>query len=611
MALDGLLRARASRRPRHPQRHRRQRVEPRRPIRRSPRTYSALRIDMRAAQQGRAAERSGLTPSAAGRCSASSRGSPTRRASTCCCTALPGSSASGGQLALLGSGDRALEDGFRGRRRAQPGSVGCVFGYDEGLRISSRRGSDFIVVPSRFEPCGLTQLCALRYGAMPIVARVGGLADTVIDANEAALPAGVATGVQFAPPSVDALSHALDRALRAFRDAADDAPHEAQRHARRRLLARPGQALRRALSRPRGSGRMNDADETPLGVAVAAARRSRPRSTCPTRRRVALPLRRRPARSSALRLSARRRRRPPRRSPGFGAGARYGLRVEGPFEPPRGDRFDAVEVARRPLRLAPSTGRSNCILRCSPSARTAAPMLPRRLRARRRRASRDASASRGEQLVIYELNLRGFTRLQRADPGERARNLRRPRPSGVDRAFHAPRRHRGRDHAGRRLRRRAPPAAARSVQRLGLQSRRVRRARPASRARRLGRSARRDRRAACRRHGGHARRRVQPQRRERRARPDPVVPRPRQRHLLPPRPRRSGGLRQRHRLRQLPCARPAAGRRHGARRAAGAGWSTAASTASASISRRRSGATRPRLRPERAAASRRSPPIRS
>jgi len=91
--------------------------------------------------------------------------------------------------------------------------VSCVFGYDEKLAHLFQAGADFIVVPSRFEPCGLTQLCALRYGATPIVSRVGGLADTVIDANEAALAAGVATGVQFAPPTVESLGHAIDRAF--------------------------------------------------------------------------------------------------------------------------------------------------------------------------------------------------------------------------------------------------------------------------------------------------------------------------------------------------------------------------------------------------------------
>jgi starch synthase len=133
---------------------------------------------------------------------------------------LPGVVAKGGQLALLGSGEPSLEAGFAAAAGARPDSVGCVFGYDEMLAHLIQAGADFIVVPSRFEPCGLTQLCALRYGAPPAVARVGGLADTVIDANEAAMAAGVATGFQFHPSSVDALSHALDRALTVSRDPA-------------------------------------------------------------------------------------------------------------------------------------------------------------------------------------------------------------------------------------------------------------------------------------------------------------------------------------------------------------------------------------------------------
>jgi len=101
------------------------------------------------------------------------------------------------QLVVLGAGERGLEDGFRAAVNSK--NVGCVIGYDESLAHLVQAGADALVVPSRFEPCGLTQLCALRYGALPIVARTGGLADTVIDANEASLAAGVATGLQFAP----------------------------------------------------------------------------------------------------------------------------------------------------------------------------------------------------------------------------------------------------------------------------------------------------------------------------------------------------------------------------------------------------------------------------
>jgi len=103
------------------------------------------------------------------------------------------------QLVILGTGERALEDGFRAAAAQNPKNIGCVIGYDEPLAHLMQAGIDALIIPSRFEPCGLTQLCALRYGALPIVARTGGLADTVIDANEAALANGAGTGLQFGP----------------------------------------------------------------------------------------------------------------------------------------------------------------------------------------------------------------------------------------------------------------------------------------------------------------------------------------------------------------------------------------------------------------------------
>jgi starch synthase len=124
----------------------------------------------------------------------------------------------GAQLALVGAGEPDVEAGFRAAAAAAPDRIGCVIVYDEGLAHAVQAGADAILVPSRFEPCGLTQLCALRYGAVPVVSRIGGLSDTVIDANAAALAAGVATGVQFSPITAGVLEVALRRAAGLYRD---------------------------------------------------------------------------------------------------------------------------------------------------------------------------------------------------------------------------------------------------------------------------------------------------------------------------------------------------------------------------------------------------------
>jgi starch synthase len=126
--------------------------------------------------------------------------------------------AHGGKLAVLGSGDPVLEEGMRAAMARHPGRVAIAFGYDEPLSHLMQAGADAILIPSRFEPCGLTQLYGLRYGCMPIVGRTGGLSDTIIDANGAALAAKVATGIQFSPIDRHGFSQALRRAFRLFED---------------------------------------------------------------------------------------------------------------------------------------------------------------------------------------------------------------------------------------------------------------------------------------------------------------------------------------------------------------------------------------------------------
>lgn len=125
--------------------------------------------------------------------------------------------ASGGRLAVLGSGDAGLEDALKSVAARHPGRVAVRIGYDEGLSHRMQGGGDAILIPSRFEPCGLTQLYGLAYGCVPIVARTGGLADTVIDANPAALAAGVATGIQFDGVDLANVTGAVSRAVALYR----------------------------------------------------------------------------------------------------------------------------------------------------------------------------------------------------------------------------------------------------------------------------------------------------------------------------------------------------------------------------------------------------------
>lgn len=131
--------------------------------------------------------------------------------------ALPVLLGRGGQLALLGSGDPRLELALL-EAAEQHDNLSVKIGYDEALSHQMMAGGDVILVPSRFEPCGLTQLYGLRYGTLPLVALTGGLADTVINASPAALSRDVATGVQFFPINAQALANAFVRLDGLYRD---------------------------------------------------------------------------------------------------------------------------------------------------------------------------------------------------------------------------------------------------------------------------------------------------------------------------------------------------------------------------------------------------------
>jgi starch synthase len=122
------------------------------------------------------------------------------------------------QFALLGSGNAAYADPLRRAAARYPGKLAVHIGYEEALAHRIEAGADMFLMPSRFEPCGLNQLYSLRYGTVPIVRRVGGLADTVVDATPNTLAAGTASGVMFREAQPRALVNAVTRALTLYPD---------------------------------------------------------------------------------------------------------------------------------------------------------------------------------------------------------------------------------------------------------------------------------------------------------------------------------------------------------------------------------------------------------
>lgn len=121
------------------------------------------------------------------------------------------------QCVVLGTGESGYQQGLSDMAKRYPKQMAVYIGYDEALAHRIIAGADLFLMPSRFEPCGLTQFYSLRYGTVPIAHRVGGLNDSVIDTNDATLADDSATGVLFAPANSAALAHAVNRGLELYR----------------------------------------------------------------------------------------------------------------------------------------------------------------------------------------------------------------------------------------------------------------------------------------------------------------------------------------------------------------------------------------------------------
>lgn len=126
----------------------------------------------------------------------------------------------GAQLAVLGSGEHGFEAALRELAAQAPQAIAVTTGYNEALAHRIEAGADIFLMPSKFEPCGLNQMYSLRYGTLPLVHAVGGLADTVVDASAVNLDNGSATGFAFDTPGATVLQATLNRALDLYTDKA-------------------------------------------------------------------------------------------------------------------------------------------------------------------------------------------------------------------------------------------------------------------------------------------------------------------------------------------------------------------------------------------------------
>ena len=124
----------------------------------------------------------------------------------------------GARLIVLGAGEPSYESRFRYLAETFSHHIHARIGFDVGLARRIYAGTDLFVMPSRFEPCGLGQLYAMRYGSIPVVHSVGGLRDTVTDPGPAALARGEGTGISFTPATSDALLAAIKRGIALFHD---------------------------------------------------------------------------------------------------------------------------------------------------------------------------------------------------------------------------------------------------------------------------------------------------------------------------------------------------------------------------------------------------------